>query len=53
LLFHGSCYFLNNTIPGTPLPENFGTNERWAGLKTGFLLSGISKTLCLATNPAY
>jgi hypothetical protein len=28
-------------------------NERWAGLKTGYLLSGISKTLRLAINPAF
>jgi len=53
LLFHGFCYFLNNTIPGTPLRENFGMNDRWVGLKSDYLLSGISKTLRLAIDPAY
>jgi hypothetical protein len=44
--------FLHNTIPGSPLPENIGMNKRLARLKPGYLLSGISKTLRLAVNPA-
>jgi hypothetical protein len=39
-------------IPGKPLPENFGVNKLWVGFKTGYLLSGISKTLRSAINPA-
>jgi hypothetical protein len=42
--------FLNNTIPETALQENFGMNEHWVWLKTGYLLSGIAKTLRLAVN---
>jgi hypothetical protein len=52
LLFHGYCYLLSNTISGRSLPENFGMNERLRGLKPGYLLSGISKKLHLAVNPA-
>jgi hypothetical protein len=44
--------FLSNTIPGTALPENFGMNERLVWMKTGYLLSGISKMPRLAVNPA-
>jgi hypothetical protein len=44
--------FLNNIIPETAHPENFGMNERLVGLKTPYLLSGISKKLRLAVNPA-
>jgi hypothetical protein len=44
--------FLNNIIPGEPLSEKVGMNERLAELKPGFLLSAISKTLHLMVNPA-
>jgi hypothetical protein len=41
---------LDNIISGTPLRETFGMNERRAWSKTGFLLSGIPKTLYLTVN---
>src|ERR1700678_2310346 len=44
--------FLYNTIPGLPLPENIGMNQRPADLNSGYLLSWISKTPCLTINPA-
>jgi hypothetical protein len=44
--------FLNNIIPEAPLPENSGVNERLVWLKTGYLVSGISKTPRSAVNPA-
>jgi hypothetical protein len=52
IAFSWLLLFLYNTIPGSPLPENFGMNERLVGFKLGYLLSGISKTARSAINPA-
>jgi len=35
-----------------PVPENYGVNGRLVWLKTGYLVSGISKTPHSAINPA-